>query len=867
MPPQRPYAADMTGVCFIVPAISPVYVSAQILEAGSTEFLFQLMRRGNLRMLFCECPAYENVQGILEWNIAYSGMMKITLMRKRGFSMGLAAILITMGFVTGPVSGAASPIVLEAEDYARKIFEDPEFAQPARDQYASGRASLARFFMPGTVFYEFTVETEGEYGAKSSPKIGVAIDAGETPEFTPVELKPTGGYMGPGVWGWQQLVTKNLSAGEHALAVRSAAFRPDCFCIAPEGAEISDEVLNLGPKKVDAGTQLLLEKPIRPIRPDWIDVAKSYRVPEWYDAIRVQAHTRLSPRWMEEPIFLDAAGAFRSMGCRAFTRHIKSGGEAAWWPSAVGAVLPQAEDRNYAKEIIDSAHAAGCRIIVYHRHMEDDHMAEQHPDWVCRGPDGEPLSSARGDYMCFNSPYPDYFLVRALELVDMGADGFYFDEAHMPKSGCWCDNCRRAFKEATGLEHPEFPDAFDPVWHKLVEFNNATIERTFVKWREAIHERNPDLEMLIGSNTWPTVSDHHMNNRLFRIADSMKTEYNLPARTPAGLTYPRPEAGPAVDTELKVSLGYTLARDACDGRPAHVWVHGLISETGALYAASGVMAHGCIANLDVSENTIPNRMFRPAFELGERISPYFADTEPVRWAAIHYPESARNTFGTNPDAAWEKVLYPLHGAYKALHDACMPAGFVTDSQLEEGALDGYCVLFEPAPELLLPEMRKRLEAFRKAGGLVVENRPEWQWHVPQGVGEAREALSAQVKEAMPRPVFTVDGGAEGLHCLGFRKRDARQTVIALAAPFTWIHTGRHRGDTESIREAESERGSDRVKGVSVTLRMRDEAVSQVIEAVSGSKLTLKREESGLVAHLPAFSHLALVVIDHEAVTP
>ncbi|MEA3365477.1 MAG: hypothetical protein U9Q79_07535, partial [Candidatus Hydrogenedentes bacterium] len=86
-------------------------------------------------------------------------------------------------------------------------------------------------------------------------------------------------------------------------------------------------------------------------------------------------------------------------------------------------------------------------------------------------------------------------------------------------------------------------------------------------------------------------------------------------------------------------------------------------------------------------------------------------------------------------------------------------------------------------------------------------------------------------------------------------------------PFTWIHTGRHRGDTESIREAETQRGSDRVEGVSVTLRMPVEGVNQVVEAVSGVKLTLRPEQAGLVMHLPAFSHLALVVIEHKPATP
>ena len=76
--------------------------------------------------------------------------------------------------------------------------------------------------------------------------------------------------------------------------------------------------------------------------------------------------------------------------------------------------------------------------------------------------------------MCFNSPYAEAFLTRALELAAMGVDGFYFDEVHMPKTGCWCTFCRKGFKTKTGLNHPRYADHDDPIWHKLIDFNNVT---------------------------------------------------------------------------------------------------------------------------------------------------------------------------------------------------------------------------------------------------------------------------------------------------------------------------------------------------------------------------------------------------------
>jgi hypothetical protein len=109
------------------------------------------------------------------------------------------------------------------------------------------------------------------------------------------------------------------------------------------------------------------------------------RLPRWFDTNRVQGHTRLAlglhkpppppPRfWYGTNEFNFAAGGFRELGAGAFTRHMKSGSEDPWWPTALpvdadvvvhsdrprninGIILEPGE--NVAKAIIDEAHAQG----------------------------------------------------------------------------------------------------------------------------------------------------------------------------------------------------------------------------------------------------------------------------------------------------------------------------------------------------------------------------------------------------------------------------------------------------------------------------------------------------------------------------
>lgn len=588
--------------------------------------------------------------------------------------------------------------------------------------------------------------------------------------------------------------------------------------------------------------------------------ADEYRLPEWYGRYRVHAHTRLPRTLLDKKpdLFFNAAEGFKEMGVHTFARHIKSGGEGAWWPSKAGAVLPAAQKRNLAKEIIDNAHKSGLRILVYHRHMEDDYMAQQHPDWVCRDWNGKPLSTNRGDYMCFNSPYPDYFLVRQLELVDLGADAFYYDETHMPKAGCWCRYCREKFKAETGLNHPPELDPADPLWHKLRDFTNLTIERTFLKWREALHARNPNLVMLIASNTYPALTDRQTTNRLYRIADSMKTEFSIPLRTPPPMRKGRPKGGSIllphpkdmepVAPDVALACGYTLSRDAADGRPAHVWTHNLRDEASTLYATAGVVTHGNIANLDIAEATIPNPMFKKAFALGDRVSPYFAGTVPLRWAATHYCEVAKDKYETDPPGAWRSVLHPFCGAYGALLRRHLPVGIVTDSQLEEGRLDRYKVLFLPAPQQLTEPMRAAVRRFRDRGGVVVEQRPEWAWHEASGREKAAHAFLELLAPALETAPVEVSGGPERMHSASYVAGD--RLTVSLANDFSWVGTGNAAKAATKLPPPCEE--------VTIRIRTRKKA-GKIMEVVSGRELAARPLPDGVEIALPPFEYMAVVV--------
>ncbi|MCZ7649081.1 MAG: hypothetical protein M5U26_28145 [Planctomycetota bacterium] len=543
---------------------------------------------------------------------------------------------------------------------------------------------------------------------------------------------------------------------------------------------------------------------------------------------------------------------------------MKSGKEGAWWPTELGDVVPEARERNLAKEILDSAHALGQRVLVYHRHMEDEAMLNAHPEWACLTSKGEQVDAGRGIHMCLNTPYADYFLKRMLELVDFGADGFYFDEEHMPPAGCWCPACKDGFAKLTGLEPPPNEDHTSPLWHKFVDYNNRVVEQAFLKWRAGLHAKRPDVVMLISSNSYPAMIERHLTQRLWRATDSVKTEFHVAARKGKYQFLDRNPQLFRPEPDVRIGFAFDLSRDAADGRPPHIWTHGVPDEKSLLFATGGLLTHGAIANLDMNEKTIPNPSFKSSFDLGRKVSPFLAGTRPASWALIHYSELARDVYATDEAAWWAREMLPVLGAYEALLHARRPAGVLTDSQFEEGRFGGAKVLFLPAPEHLTEPMRKQADAFRARGGLVVENRPEWRWAEPQGAAPAREAFLKFLDAAPPCPVHAT-GGHPRLHLGAFENPERTRMSVLLANPFTWIFTGAaEKGEEET--KARLDQAPAPGKGVIVTLAGRRPL--KVTEILSGNELEIQSAAGGAwKVEAPEFEFLSFLSVEFEAAKP
>ncbi len=314
-----------------------------------------------------------------------------------------------------------------------------------------------------------------------------------------------------------------------------------------------------------------------------------------------------------------------------------------------------------------------------------------------------------------------------------------------------------------------------------------------------------------------------------------------------------------------MALGYAISRDGADGRPPHVWCHGLLNESSAMFATSFMIGHGCVANLDHGEGSIPDpALFRAAVAMGNRVSPYFAGRRPLRWAAIHYPDMARYSRLADKLALWKDVIYPVYGAYHSLLRRHRPVGIVSDSQLEAGLLKGYKTLFLPLPGELTENMKKAVAAFKAGGGIVISQQTDWRWHLKGAEGRKTvQKFTEAIRPADTATPFTVTGGPQEMHVSAFVDRSGGKMTVAMMNDTSWVWTGaiRPKQDAEMLAKLRSVKPPKPCRNV--TLRLRPgRKPARVFEAVSARPLQFAVAKGGsTVVKVPEFAVMAVICVE------
>jgi hypothetical protein len=159
---------------------------------------------------------------------------------------------------------------------------------------------------------------------------------------------------------------------------------------------------------------------------------------------------------------------------------INAGGIFATYPSKfpLHYRAPSLGNRDLFGELAGAAHEDGLVVLARmdsNRVHEDFYRA--HPDWFTRDDKGEPYRIDGLYVTCVNGPYYDEYIPAVLqEIVGRShPEGFAdnnwngADRDHI----CYCENCKRKFRDRTGQAIPATKNWDDPVYRDWILWNYA----------------------------------------------------------------------------------------------------------------------------------------------------------------------------------------------------------------------------------------------------------------------------------------------------------------------------------------------------------------------------------------------------------
>ena len=124
---------------------------------------------------------------------------------------------------------------------------------------------------------------------------------------------------------------------------------------------------------------------------------------------------------------------------------------------------PHLQNKNLLLEQIDACHKRDIRVPIYTTVGWDEYSALNHPEWLARDPQGNPISGQPAvakpnfyDSLCLNSNYRAYVIDHINDIIDsLGperVDGLFLDIFFLVP--CDCERCQTQMKRH-GLDHTD----------------------------------------------------------------------------------------------------------------------------------------------------------------------------------------------------------------------------------------------------------------------------------------------------------------------------------------------------------------------------------------------------------------------------
>jgi len=228
----------------------------------------------------------------------------------------------------------------------------------------------------------------------------------------------------------------------------------------------------------------------------------------WHFDLHTPGYVRVNTN----PDVTVAAETLRDAGVAEIITFAKCHFGYAYYPTQVGTSHPRMRGDAFG-DFRAACKKAGVKVLAYVSFGIDGQAAEQHPDWAqAHTPDGPVVHPGFFNSVCPFTPYTDELMFPQIAEIIEGyrPEGFFFDT--MGAMGlCYCECCKKAFRDATGKEIPEEED--DPLHAEYGKFRHDRALALIGKVGDFIQERLPGAKVgfnQVGSIPYPEPLPEHI---------------------------------------------------------------------------------------------------------------------------------------------------------------------------------------------------------------------------------------------------------------------------------------------------------------------------------------------------------------------
>jgi len=379
----------------------------------------------------------------------------------------------------------------------------------------------------------------------------------------------------------------------------------------------------------------------------------------------------------------------------------------------------------YIEKTIENHKKNGIRIIGSFGPRQQVEMAEKHPDWrsihsnTTNIPPVDLQRAPSGPSLCLMGPWGDQLIEILAEILEKfpDVDAFGFDGIHH-SGACYCQHCRAAYRQETGLEIPN-KDLSKLEYRKYLLW----VDRRMENYIERMQRRLKGVKKDVAIITWTTNAG--------RFGHFLSVPHEMPARM--NLLFDGPDQEYWLD-EMNRGNSIVPAFGA-----AYLWS---VSNHRVAFNTPYMMSHG---NPYGTDSFPKSEMFRrsmltltwgarpspaPAFagfkeaaletirEMKAR-SPWLTHKTSERWGALLMSDATRNFYGREAAKVEERYLANVFGYFRAILEEHMPFEIINDWNLNPEDLAKYKVLVMPNSACVSDPQAQAVRGFVERGGGLV----------------------------------------------------------------------------------------------------------------------------------------------------